>query len=145
MKLLSGIVLAAFLAMPLHAEESLIGTIQQLEDEWAAAYNAHDLAKLLGFYEVDAVLVAPGAPPAYGHEAIGEVFRGLFPLLIDLSLVTDEVRTLGENYAIEIGHSTYQAVSEDGKTSAGSDNYEVVWHRGEDGVWHYVTDMFNSR
>ena len=68
-----------------------------------------------------------------------------FPLLIDLSLVTDEVRTLGENYAVEIGHSAYQALSEDGKTSAGSDNYEVVWHRGEDGVWHYVTDMFNSR
>jgi len=145
MKLLISLVLLASLAVPSQAEETLTGTIQQLENEWAAAYKANDVSGLLDFYEEGAVLVAPGATPARGHEAIGEVLQSLFPVLVDLTLVTDEVRRLGSDHAVEIGHSIYHTVSEDGKKSPGSDNYQVVWHRGEDGVWRYATDMFNAR
>jgi len=142
---LISLVLLAVLAVPSQAEETLTETIQQLENNWAAAYNANDIAGVLSFYEEDAVLVAPGAPPARGHEAIGDVIRSLFPALVDVTLVTDEVRRLGSDHAVEIGHSTYYSVAEDGKKSPGSDNYQVVWHRGEDGVWRYTTDMFNAR
>lgn len=145
MKLLISLILLAVVSMPAQAEESLVETIQQLENEWAAAYNANDVSGLVSFYEEDAVLVAPGAPPARGHKAIGDVFLTFFPVLVELTLVTDEVRRLGNDYAVEIGHSTYHAVSEDGETSPGTDNYQVVWHRGEDGVWRYTTDMFNER
>lgn len=47
--------------------------------------------------------------------------------------------------AVEIGHSEYTSVAEDGSTSPAEDDYQVVWHKGADGVWRYVTDMFNSR
>ena len=46
---------------------------------------------------------------------------------------------------LEIGHSEYQAVGKDGTLSPGVDNYVVVWRKAEDGVWYYVTDIFNSR
>jgi len=126
-------------------EPSLKAVIQALENDWSAAYNANDAERVGMFYEEDAILIPPGSPPAVGRAAIVQVFSGLFPVLQNVTLITDEVRPLGENYAVEIGRSTYQAVAEDGSTTPGGDDYQVVWHKGADGKWRYVTDMFNSR
>ncbi len=127
------------------ADDALTRTIQERENGWSAAYNAHDTDTLIAFYESDAILIPPGSPPVTGHEAIGDVLSSLYPLLKDLALIVDEVRPLGADHAVEIGHSTYKVAGEDGQLMPGSDNYQVVWHRGEDGVWRYVTDMFNAR
>lgn len=127
------------------ADDALTRTIQERENGWAAAYNANDTDGLVAFYESDAILIPPGSPPATGHEAIGNVLSSLYPILKDLALIVDEVRPLGSHYAVEIGHSTFTASGENGQPVSGSDNYQVVWHRGEDGVWRYVTDMFNAR
>jgi uncharacterized protein (TIGR02246 family) len=127
------------------AGDPLQSAIQERENQWAAAFNANDAAALAAIYEVDAVLVPPGMEPVTGREAIAKVLEDLFPTLQDLALVTDEVRPLGDDHAVEIGHSTYQAVAADGSLSPATDNYMVVWHKGKDGVWSYVTDIFNSR
>ena len=127
------------------ADDALTRTIQERENGWSAAYNANDTARLVAFYESDAILIPPGSPPVTGHEAIGNVLSGLFPQLKNLALIVDEVRPLGPNHAVEIGHSTYKVAGENGQIVSGSDDYQVVWHRGEDGVWRYVTDMFNAR
>ena len=126
------------------ADESLRDTIQSREDEWSAAYNANSKDGLGAFYEEGAVLIPPGSPPINGRTAIAEFLSTLFPQLKDLKLVTDEVRSLGPDHAVEIGHSEYGAIGEDGSRSPGIDDYQVVWHRGDDGVWRYVTDMFNA-
>lgn len=136
----------AFLApVPGSAEDDLHAAIQAREDAWSAAYNAHSKEGLAAFYEEDAVLIPPGSPPVRGPAAIAEALAGLFPVITDLKLVADEVRPLGPDHAVEIGHSEYTAVAEDGSTSPAEDDYQVVWHKGADGVWRYVTDMFNSR
>ncbi len=127
------------------ADESLRDTIQSREDEWSAAYNANSKDGLAAFYEEGAVLIPPGSPPINGRIAIAEFLSTLFPQLKNLKLVTDEVRSLGPDHAVEIGHSEYSAIAEDGSSSPGIDDYQVVWHRGDDGVWRYITDMFNSR
>jgi uncharacterized protein (TIGR02246 family) len=127
------------------AHESLQETIQSRQDEWSAAYNANSKDGLGAFYEVDAVLIPPGSPPINGRSAIAEFLSTLFPQLKDLKLVADEVRSLGSDHAVEIGHSEYSAIGEDGSRSPRIDDYQVVWHRGDDGVWRYVTDMFNAR
>ncbi len=127
------------------ADESLRDTIQSREDGWSAAYNANSKDGLAAFYEEDAVLIPPGSPPISGPSAIAEFLSTLFPQLKNLKLVTDEVRSLGPDHAVEIGHSEYSAVAADGSRSPGTDDYQVVWHRGDDGVWRYVTDMFNAR
>ncbi len=125
-------------------DESLHDMIQSREDEWSAAYNANSKDGLAAFYEEGAVLIPPGSPPISGRIAIAEFLSTLFPQLKDLKLVTDEVRSLGPDHAVEIGHSEYSAIGEDGSRSPGIDDYQVVWHRGDDGVWRYVTDMFNA-
>lgn len=127
------------------ADESLRDTIQSREDAWAAAFNASDKGALGAFYEETAVLIPPGSPPVHGRTAIADFLSTLFPQIEDLKLVADQVRSLGPDYAVEIGHSEYIAIGEGGSRSSAADDYQVVWHRGDDGVWLYVTDMFNSR
>ncbi len=127
------------------ADESLRDTIQSREDQWSAAYNANSKEGLTPFYEEGAVLIPPGSPPVNGPTAIAETLSTLFPVLQDLKLVADDVRPLGANHAVDIGHLEYNAVAEDGSKTPTVDNYQVVWHKGDDGVWRYVTDMFNAR
>ena len=126
------------------AEDALQQLIQAKENQWAEAYNANDLDRVTAFYEADAVLIAPGALPAKGRAAIGDAFRPFFQTLRKVVLFTDQVKPLGSDYLIEIGHSTYEGRGDAGAWAPGSDNYQVVWHKGPDG-WHYVTDMFNAR
>ena len=127
------------------ADESLRDTIQSRQDQWAAAYNANGRERLEGFYEEGAVLIPPGSPPINGRTDIGAFLSTLFPQLRELKLVTEEVRPIGRDHAVEIGHSEYIAVAEDGSRSPGIDDYQVVWHKSDDGVWRYMTDMFNAR
>jgi uncharacterized protein (TIGR02246 family) len=130
---------------PVLADKSLKTTIQDRETAWTAAFNAGDAAAVATFYEEDAVLAPPGMTPLHGRTAVEAALSGFMAVLKDIDLITDDVRSLGDNYAMEIGHSTYNALGEDGSLTPGSDNYIVVWHRGEDGVWRYVSDMFNAR
>jgi len=143
--LVTALVLVVLAPGPAMAGESLQDTIQAREDEWSAAYNANSKERLGAFYEEDAVLIPPGSPPVHGRTAIADTLSTLFPQLQELKLVTDEVRPLGPDYAVEIGHSEFTAIAEDGSKSPGIDDYQVVWHKADDGVWRYVTDMFNSR
>ena len=133
------------LSLPALAGDSLKDIIQAREDAWSAAYNANDAAALGAIYVEDAVLVPPGMKPVHGRAAIEEALAGLFPALKDVKLVTDAVRPLGDNYAVELGRAEYKAVGEDGSMTPVTDDYVVVWHKGEDGVWYYVNDMFNAR
>ena len=141
----TGFALAVLTASQTMANESLRDTIQSRQDEWAEAYNANSKNGLGAFYEEGAVLIPPGSPPINGRTAIAEFLSTLFPQLKDLKLVVDEVRALGSDHAVEIGHSEYSTIAEDGSRSPRIDDYQVVWHRGEDGVWRYMTDMFNAR
>jgi len=143
--LATALVLVVLAPGPAMAGDSLQDTIQSREDEWSAAYNANSKERLGAFYEEDAVLIPPGSPPVHGRTAIADTLSTLFPQLQDLKLVVDEVRPLGPDHALEIGHSEFIAIAEDGSKSPGIDDYQVVWHKGDDGVWRYITDMFNSR
>lgn len=143
------ILLSAFLVFCVSAAASAGGdlksTIQARETAWSAAYNANDASALGAFYEADAVLIAPGMTPVTGRAMIEETLSQFFPALKDLTLTTDMVIALGDNRAVEIGHSNYTSTAADGTSMSGGHNYQVVWHKGEDGVWRYVTDMFNAR
>ncbi len=139
------LLLAGGIATNAIAEQSLQAIIQERQNEWSAAYNANDAERLGAIYEADAILIPPGSQPVLGRTLIAETLSGLFPVLKNLTLTVEEVRELGAGYAVEIGRSTFQAVGEDGSLTPGTHNYQVVWHKGQDGVWRYITDMFNAR
>ena len=127
------------------AGESLKDTIQARNNVWAAAFNAGDVVALTALYEEDAVLLAPGGPPAHGNAAIGEAFSGLFGVLQNLKHFTVEVHPGGTNYLIEIGHGKYDQADEDGTLFSVTSNYVVNWHKGEDGVWRLAIAIFNEQ
>lgn len=133
------------LPFPAYAGDSLKDIIQARENVWAAAYNANDAAALGAIYEEDAVLIPPGMEPINGRTAIEETLVGFFPVLKDLKLETDNVRPMGDDFAVEVGRVSYKAVGEDGSLTQVTDDFVVVWHKGENGIWRYATDIFNSR
>lgn len=138
-------IILLIMSAPVFAGEDLKSTIQAREDAWSSAFNAGDTAAVTAFYEEDAVLLAPGGPPVHGNTAIGERLSGLFGVLQNIKLNTDEVRPAGENYAVEFGHVEYDQADADGAIFSITGNYVVNWHKGEDGIWRYVSDIFNER
>jgi len=136
---------AALASFAVCADDGLKAAIQARENEWAAAFNAGDAKAVSMIYGEDAVLLPPGSEPVHGREAIAATLANFFPVIDDLALVADEVRPLGDRHAVEIGHSEYMSVDADGSRTPAIDNYVVVWHKGDDGVWRYVSDIFNSR
>lgn len=133
------------MSSPAFAGASLKDTIQARNNEWSAAFNADDAAAIAALYEEDAVLLAPGGAPIHGRAAIGDALSGLFGVLQNLKLVTEEVRPAGDAHAIDIGRILYEVSAVDGTKTLFTGNYVVVWHRNGDGVWRLVSDIFNER
>lgn len=142
---LTALLCAGLASFAVGADDGLKAAIQARENEWAAAFNAGDAKAVSMIYGEDAVLVPPGSEPVRGREAIAAALANFFPIIDDLALVADEVRPLGDRHAVEIGHSEYMSIGTDGARTPAIDNYVVVWHKGDDGVWRYVSDIFNSR
>jgi ketosteroid isomerase-like protein len=69
----------------------------------------------------------------------------LLATALALFVLVPGLRPLDPDHILGIGHSEYTAIAEEGSKSPGIDDYQVVWHKGGDGVWRYVTDIFNSR
>ena len=126
-------------------DQSLAQQIEAREAEWTTAYNANDAERLSAIYEDDAVFIAPGMPPLRGRAEIKTVLPNFFAGLRNLTLIVDEIRAVGEDHAVVVGHSTQQELQEDGSWKDSVNNYQVLYHRGSDGEWYYATDMFNHR
>ena len=139
------VLILLLISTPTFAGTSLKDTIQARDTEWSAAFNGGDAAAIAALYEEDAVLLAPGGAPIHGRAAIGDALSGLFGVLQNLKLVTEEVRPAGDAHAIAIGRILYEVSALDGTKTLFTGNYVVVWHRDEDGVWRYVSDIFNER
>jgi len=129
---------------PTTAQDDLMAAIQEREDAWSAAFNAGDADTLGAIYTADSVLIPPESDPVWGREGAVATLSGLFGVLLDLQLTADDVRAMGDDHAVEIGHGTFETMGEDGVRVAGRVDYVVVWEKGDDGVWYYSIDIFNA-
>ncbi len=127
------------------AAHHLKDAFQARNDAWAAAFNAGDAAAVGALYTEDAVLLAPGGAPIVGRAAIADALSGLFGVLGNLRLVTEDVRPAGDAHVIDMGRIIYELTAADGSKTLFTGNYLVVWLRGEDGVWRLFRDIFNQR
>ncbi len=137
-------VIAAGMAAPAAAQDALTQTIAAREAGWAAAFNAGEFDAVAAFYEEDAVMMAPGAPRIEGRAAIRRAMDGFATTISDVKLDTASVRALGSDYALELGDVRYRQKQADGGTAPVHMKYQIIWHRGADGVWRYLSDMFNA-
>ena len=134
----------AGMAVPAAAQDALTETIAAREAGWAAAFNAGKLDEVALFYDDDAVLMAPGAPRIEGRAAIRDAMGGFATTISDVKLDTAKVRPLGDDYALELGDVRYRQKQDDGSAMPVHMKYQIIWHRGDDGVWRYLSDMFNA-
>lgn len=109
--------------------------------EWMAAFNRGDMKAVTALYDDDATVIPAGADPLRGRAAIEGLFRNAQLTLKNVRLETTDLRIVGD-YAYETGKSHHVDTTADGKMSASTDDYVVVWKRGKDGRWFYHVDLW---
>jgi len=113
--------------------------IEAGSDAWEAALNAKDIDALVNMYSSDARLLPPDGEMTVGHDGV----RAAFGAMIDAgqSGVTTIVEaTVSGDVGYIVGTFT---VDVDGK-QLGTGKYIETWHRGVDGQWLIVNDIFNN-
>ena len=114
--------------------------IDEANNAFIDAFNAHDAKTLASVYTSDATLFPPNSEKVEGTEAIEGFWESIFELGVDHG-------SLETVYAEGHGDSAY----EEGKfTLYTADNdlidqgkYIVIWKK-VDGIWKYHIDMWNS-
>ena len=114
--------------------------IQQLNDQWAAAFNKGDAAALAAMYTEDAYLLPAGAPMAKGRAAIEASLKQTVTQVGDIKITTIEVKPLGPEAAREIGTATFKTKAQ--PPQDGALKYAVVWQQ-ESGKWKLLQDIWN--
>jgi uncharacterized protein (TIGR02246 family) len=123
---------------------SLHDTIAARQDAWAAAYNDGRIEDVVAFYDEDAAFLPPEAPRFDGREAIARALAGFSTVLADVRITVEQVRPLGDDHAMDLGVVDYVLKQPDGSRAPVRQKYQVVWRRGADGTWRYLSDMFNA-
>lgn len=121
-----------------------MAALQAVDQTWLKAYNAADAKTLASLYAEDAVLLAPGAPPAHGREAIHAFFA------------RDAAAAQKAGVTFHLGEHPDGGVSGDMGWCSGTytvtDKAGRVVDKGKylsvsrkvGGAWRYVRDTWNS-
>jgi uncharacterized protein (TIGR02246 family) len=122
---------------------ALRDSIQAREREWSAAYLAANAAGVAALYTDDGASVQPAGDWHRGRDAITKGMQAQFDTVAATARedITEEVIPLGD-YAVEIGHYSYQGTSKTNKAPrSGAGRYMVVWRKDSDGVWRLHRDI----
>ena len=120
--------------------------IRATDARWLAAAQAHDLEGSLSYWSDDAILMASGAPPMAGKDAIRRYVVGAFAIPdFSISWATDRVWVAKSgDIAYATGTTRISMTASDGKPVVEHDNAVTVWRKEPDGSWKCVVDIANS-
>ena len=121
---------------------ALKAEIQALENTWATASNAKDIATIANFYADDAISMADDMPMAVGKAAIQKLIEAEFAAKKEGSSVSFETLDVfgDEKMVTEIGKSTTKDAT--GKVTY-TGKYMALWEKRE-GKWLTIRDMTND-
>jgi uncharacterized protein (TIGR02246 family) len=125
---------------------ALRDAIQAREKEWSAAFLAGNAAGVAGLYTEDAAQVQASGDWVRGRDGITKSMQAQFDTLAVTARedITEEVTPAGD-YAVEVGHYSYQGTSKVGnKPRSGAGRYMVLWRKDADGVWRLHRDIGND-
>jgi uncharacterized protein (TIGR02246 family) len=132
---------AACLCLPVSAKAQDKATIQNLNDQFARAFNTGDIASVAAHYTDDAAVLPPGAEMVKGRSAIQAFWKGATEQIGDIKLTAVDVKPLGSNAAREIGIFSLRTKGSQPQEITGK--YVVVWEKvGAD--WKLATDIWNT-
>ena len=134
-------------AVPPDTHDADVKAIQDLETQWNQDYVAKDAAKLVDHYADDAVLIAPGGPPAVGKDAIQKEMTQFVSdpaLALQFHAAKVEVAKSGDigytegSYTLTVTDpQTRQPINDHG-------SYVTTYRKQPDGSWKAVADIASS-
>ncbi len=130
----TAILLAALaFAAPALAEDNPI--LQRLQ-VYVAAYNAHDVAAITGFYTEDGAVLPQQGDVIIGRKPIAAHYAQAFAGVSELKYNVLEIRQAGPTTAVEIAATQFRVGAQ---TLLGRSLH--VWTL-QDGVWSISRDMY---
>lgn len=114
-------------------------TPDEMDAEWAGAFNAGDAKAVLALYEPGAAFQLPTGELIEGQEALAQTIDGFLALKPRIDLRTDRVLTAGDT-AIVYSTWTLSATAPDGTALEMTGKPTVVLRRQADGNWLFLID-----
>ena len=117
--------------------------IRQRTQEFEAAFNAKDPAKVAAFYPGESVLMPPNAPTIRGREEIQKFYVDLYAQgATDLEMDTKDVRGHG-TLAYEAGTYSLNRRPTTGDALRDRGKYLFIW-RNQNNVWSIEYTIWSS-
>ena len=114
--------------------------IRKANEEFIAAFNANDAARLTAVYTSDATIHPPNSESITGSEGIEAFWQAGFDAGIASGVLTTVKATAYGDTAVEEGNFVINAA--DG-SMIDKGKYVVIWKK-VDGVWKYDKDIWNT-
>lgn len=112
--------------------------IRAAGNEYQAAFNAHDVDRLVALHTSDAVVMVSNSPLSSGTGALRSSFAEFFKEKPTLTFTPTKIEVVSPTVATDYGTYTLTADTPDGKiTDRG--NYTTIWHK-VDGKWRIAVD-----
>lgn len=141
MRVLTLLIGATLLASPVLAQDDVEAAIAEASEAWQAGWNAGDAAAIASLYAPDARLMAPGAEPVEGREAIEAAFGEHLAEAAGGQTTLETVDLVSEgDLTVEVG--SYASTAADG-SHVDHGKYIAVW-KNVDGEWKIIHDIWNS-
>lgn len=116
--------------------------IQELADQWVAAYNKHDKDALGALYASDAALMMHGGPTIKGRDDIADFWETDFEIGSPLTLLQVTHSIIGVDMMLV--HGNYQVIDRDDGTQMGAGRFSHIWMMTDDGEWELDRDLWNE-
>ena len=132
-----------FAAAPIALAADDAATIRANTEAWFKAFNAGNAGAVAASYAEDAVVMAPGSPPASGSAAIKQLIATEIAgaKSAGVSLVQGKINDVAVKGDMA-WHAGMYSVIKDGKTIDTGGYMEVLRKKG--GKWLIVRDIWNS-
>jgi ketosteroid isomerase-like protein len=119
--------------------------LQKADQDWLKVFAAEDLKKSVDFVLADGSMLAPNAPIATGHDAVGKLVAGFFALPSLKMKWTPERTQIAKSGDMGVTSGTYEMAfgGPGGITINDKGKYVTVWKK-TGGVWKVWLDIFNS-
>ncbi|HXH07509.1 MAG TPA: nuclear transport factor 2 family protein [Vicinamibacterales bacterium] len=117
--------------------------IRERAQEYEAAFNAKDVARLLTFHSPEAVFMPPNEPIRRGREAIEAYYRDLLAQgATELAIESKDIGGHGP-LAYESGTYSLNRRPANGPHTRDRGKYIFIWRR-TNGGWHIVYTIWSS-
>src|SRR5579871_3621247 len=125
------LVTATFLALMACAAgasaDDLQSSMQAAYDQFEAAFNSGDSARLGQLYDDAAILMPPGSKTINGKAGIEQYYRAALGSMNDSTFVPAATKALGDNVVLETG--TFTAKTRGAHPRPVNGKFAIAWHK----------------